>query len=1072
MSIAKSNNISDNLLRMHWDGALQGSPQVIHFTADVTNTFCQMVQEFEEKITVSHLFVKHRFFSGDISEPYAPFLTFIKKLANDAQLSFENLVHNSEVYPCQQQLFIDYFYDRPLVRDDELLLEELEYEQDQFRKSIIKMLCKISEKHPVIIAVTDLQFANISSMRLIEEIQNHRSPSRILFIFSFDKNQYFHTDEENRYWEEFIAKTEESSHIFNIITDETITRSFDECLTAFCSRSYEEIAQLGCVCLRFLALEEAKTHLSELISKTEKGGAELPLGLQYKTLLALGDSHYFLEENDDALVYYEMVLESAQKEGNARRLADVYRKLAMTHTNKFDLTTARRLSHQSIKFAEIAGIDTVMVKALFSLYLNSQKRTVPMDKNLYLQLMELLQRLNLNNIYAYCCQNVDIYQIYYESVDDLFKLVDIAIAIYKKNQNQFALAAAYHKKGVFYSYVNDHKNVLKYFKQSEEIRTDLGNKLEIIRVNNGIGFYSMISEDYKEAFHYLNNAGDLLSKTRDYSEITVTLYNMARLYYFTRNYKEAVMIVEKILKIMRIMRMGHIPFHSKTNIYIFKALCHVKCGQRTKVLECNEKINQRIYEINAESVYYYRMLQGYIQMYDSNFDAADVEFKQAERELNPASQIHLRILPLYYYEYGMALKDMDRESEAKSVLEKGIAVCDKLGFGLHKSWIQKEMAGESRDDVRLPLPESSFQLENIVEIAKQDVALSKLQKKMREIRFLNTLQIMLVQLQEKKEVADKLIDLINVNFPVDTACLHVFDGGQWHCLSSHAPMVFNGWDPTDTALELNKVGREVVIDLAMHEKEYPKLKGKYKFVINIPMFSGKTVVGNLFLATVKEGVNLTRDDLDVLSIATNIVVVLFEKIDRDLALLRLSKTDVLTGLHNRQALQEKLREELQRLRRLQSNDGGTLVVAFIDLDNFKYYNDTFGHSSGDTILKEFSLLLQNNVREMDFVARYGGDEFIVVLPDTDENQAMNVAERIVKTMVQNEFFLPRVREILNREVHVPADRLLTCSVGLATYCFPDYKEENMDRLLLQADQALYQAKNNGKNQICVYSEKK
>ena len=147
-----------------------------------------------------------------------------------------------------------------------------------------------------------------------------------------------------------------------------------------------------------------------------------------------------------------------------------------------------------------------------------------------------------------------------------------------------------------------------------------------------------------------------------------------------------------------------------------------------------------------------------------------------------------------------------------------------------------------------------------------------------------------------------------------------------------------------------------------------------------------------------------------------------------------------------------------------------MVVAFIDLDHFKYYNDTFGHSIGDTILKEFASLLQKNVREMDFVARYGGDEFIVVLPDTDENQAMNVAERIVKTMVQNEFFLPRVRGILNKEVQVPASKLLTCSVGLASYRFPDFKEENMDRLLLQADQALYQAKNSGSNQICVYQE--
>lgn len=1067
MSKVKSQNNYDHILRMHWEGALAGSPQVVHFNTDVTGVFCQVVEEFIQTLDTSYLFVKYRLTPGAVNEPYAPFLTFIKELAEAQQLSFEELTQKAGVYPCQQQLFVDYLSGRPLKRPDEPLFEELAYEQEQFRKSILKMLCKISEKHPLIIAVANLQFAKNGTIRLIEEIQNHKGDGRILFVFSLDKNHYFHTDEENHYWEDFVAKIEDTSHIFEIKAEHVLL--VEEWPTVSSVSSYEELAQVGCDNLQFLALEEAKDYLGKILVKTEKGGADLSLALKYNILQALGDCHFFLEENDDALVYYEMVLELAQREGNAERLAEAYRKLAMTHTNKFDLTTAQRLSHQSIKFAEISGIDSVLAKALFSLYLLSQKRTVPMDKTLYFQLMDLLVKLGFNNSYAYCCQNVDIYQVYYDSVNDLFRLVDIAISIYKKNQNRFALAAAFHKKGVFYSYINDHQNALQYFKRSEKIRIELDNKLEIIRVNNGIGFYSMITEDYKGAFYYLNKAGSLLSKIRDYSEITVTLYNMARLYFFTRNYKEAVTIVDKIIKIMRIMRMGHIPFQSRANIYIFKALCHAKLGQRAKVLECNEKIFKRIYEINAESIHYYRMLQGQLHMFEGDYDAADAEFKQAERELDRNSQIHLRILPLYYYEYGMALKDMGREAEAQSVLEKGLEVCDQLGFKLHKSWIKQEMAGGSRD-VCFPLPESTFQLENIVEIAKQDVALNKLQKKMREIRFLNTLQLTLVQLQEKKEIADKLLELININFPVDSAYLHVLDGGQWHCLASHGSMVFNGWDPTETVLELHKVGQEVVIDLSLHEKEYPKLKGKYRYVINIPMFSGKVAIGNLFLATFKEGVNLTRDDLDVLTIATNLVVVLFEKIDRDQALLRLSKTDVLTGLHNRQALQEKLGEELQRLKRLQQEGGGSLVVAFIDLDHFKYYNDTFGHSIGDTILKEFASLLQKNVREMDFVARYGGDEFIVVLPDTDENQAMNVAERIVKTMVQNEFFLPRVRGILNKEVQVPASKLLTCSVGLASYRFPDFKEENMDRLLLQADQALYQAKNSGKNQICVYQE--
>lgn len=294
------------------------------------------------------------------------------------------------------------------------------------------MLCKISEKHPLIIAVANLQFAKNGTIRLIEEIQNHKGDGRILFVFSLDKNHYFHTDEENHYWEDFVAKIEDTSHIFEIKAEHVLL--VEEWPTVSSVSSYEELAQVGCDNLQFLALEEAKDYLGKILVKTEKGGADLSLALQYNILQALGDCHFFLEENDDALVYYEMVLELAQREGNAERLAEAYRKLAMTHTNKFDLTTAQRLSHQSIKFAEISGIDSVLAKALFSLYLLSQKRTVPMDKTLYFQLMDLLVKLGFNNSYAYCCQNVDIYQVYYDSVNDLFRLVDIAISIYKKTR--------------------------------------------------------------------------------------------------------------------------------------------------------------------------------------------------------------------------------------------------------------------------------------------------------------------------------------------------------------------------------------------------------------------------------------------------------------------------------------------------------------------------------------------------------------------------------------------------------------------------------------------------------------
>ena len=119
----------------------------------------------------------------------------------------------------------------------------------------------------------------------------------------------------------------------------------------------------------------------------------------------------------------------------------------------------------------------------------------------------------------------------------------------------------------------------------------------------------------------------------------------------------------------------------------------------------------------------------------------------------------------------------------------------------------------------------------------------------------------------------------------------------------------------------------------------------------------------------------------------------------------------------------------------------------MDLDNFKIYNDTFGHLEGDQLLKDFSRMLTDKFRETDVVCRYAGDEFVVVLPDTDLEGAIQVAEKI-KAEIEN----------------YPSKLKVSISQGIAQYA----QDMSPHDLVLKADQALYQAKHEGKNRICAY----
>ncbi len=125
----------------------------------------------------------------------------------------------------------------------------------------------------------------------------------------------------------------------------------------------------------------------------------------------------------------------------------------------------------------------------------------------------------------------------------------------------------------------------------------------------------------------------------------------------------------------------------------------------------------------------------------------------------------------------------------------------------------------------------------------------------------------------------------------------------------------------------------------------------------------------------------------------------------------------------------------------------------IDIDDFKTHNDRYGHLVGDAILRETAHLIRDNVREVDLVGRYGGEEFSAILIDTDQDQAMFIAERIRKSIAEHRF------RIYDEDLH------LTVSVGFATY---SSRIKGANEMVEWADSSLYQAKRQGKNRVCAY----
>ena len=155
--------------------------------------------------------------------------------------------------------------------------------------------------------------------------------------------------------------------------------------------------------------------------------------------------------------------------------------------------------------------------------------------------------------------------------------------------------------------------------------------------------------------------------------------------------------------------------------------------------------------------------------------------------------------------------------------------------------------------------------------------------------------------------------------------------------------------------------------------------------------------------------------------------------------------DVLTGIPNRLAYEERMFNELARFKRY----GKSFLCLMVDVDHFKKVNDTFGHSAGDRVLKIIAEVMQDNVRESDFVARFGGEEFVILMPETDIKSGVKVAEKLRRKIDKCDFYY--------RDNPVK----ISISGGITESC----AEDNADSIFDRADKALYEAKKSGRNTI-------
>jgi diguanylate cyclase (GGDEF)-like protein len=339
--------------------------------------------------------------------------------------------------------------------------------------------------------------------------------------------------------------------------------------------------------------------------------------------------------------------------------------------------------------------------------------------------------------------------------------------------------------------------------------------------------------------------------------------------------------------------------------------------------------------------------------------------------------------------------------------------------------------------------------------AALEQANEELERRLSEIFFTHEFFKALTSFTTVDDVTSLVVDGANGILGAEISCVYLLDKEHWElryaASQGRPPDYFVEVIPVDTTI----LGRAYRDGVAV-EPDAGKIPGSAAWSTEpedlashaaVSLRSGERVVGVLVIGSANAR-DFTPAEMERLQVIGNQSSLALQNALLHEELERLSVTDRLTELYNHGYFMQHLEEEIGRAQRF----GHVMSLIMLDIDDFKSFNDTYGHPHGDRVLQSVALTIQGMLREIDIAARYGGEEFVIVLPETDLDGAKAVAERICAgvAMLSYEGF------------GIVDDVHKTVSIGVATY--PRHAQTG-PALIVAADQAMYVAKRTGKNTV-------
>lgn len=1069
-------------------------------------------------------FLYHSFNAFEMQGAYEPFLDWLTVLINEyVTESLDEFFEKCNVYKLHRPIFESYFEKGICKRSEELIIGEVAFEQKMIVNDIISMIDELSRVIPLVLVFNKIHAAGSSTIRIIYKLMD-RSKNRNVAILATYNEICTGAEYVSKLWDRLIAKFEEHDSIIDwtlntgyLKNDVNSAFKFNQTKLADYYKKLNNMYYL-------LVFDQADYYLDILYHKFEVEKVYVAQKYKFIFLELNAKVSMFQDKTSDALLYANGMRNIIEESDDELWRYKYYYIAAQIYMFSYHQDLARKNVLKCKEVCKKLNNNYYMFKVeLLEFMIEFQGwRNIWLlntDRDHGHELIEKCKQYNYENHIAY----IDIYS--FDNSPKLFSdinCIDVSLAHFYKgiqigeNLGNSQLLIDAYKKNVMLASTNGYYDVANlFYERCYEIVTADEDRYEEASIYNGMGYNCCTMEKYAKANEYYNRALLIFIELNCMDEVNETIYNMAINAILAQDYNTAENYLGICLRIIKIMKSNSVRVCNISKIYGLRAYC---CFKQKVLYNCKtnmqyvEQFLGHIIEIEDsdmtdahlwdDDLFLYYFVSALMDEHENKLEDAYYKMEKAQKYVDRSKGSEFFNLTPYSIHFSRICKKLGYYEQSDKILKNCINFCTNRGYIYKKNLAMAELEGKANDCMKWNLSFKGITMDQI--IAKAVVAGMErdFKEQREEIDFLAIWQKIINNSDNSvSRTIDHSITTLKNNYNIDQItfirmedgkAVVRYDDSKYDINDEKVQYLCNYFNENRTEFSITRLDKGYVEHKELINNVFgfnsintlicapifinEKLSGLFICCITIDMDwnykSKRYVFGEDDVSILMMLFRQLMDSIDRIEARKKI-----EKINNELQFVNKRLKDVavkdnLTGLFNRQGFHEELELQMNKA----CGKGGLLKLSFLyaDLDNFKYYNDTFGHDVGDIILKGFSEIINDICSGRGYAVRYGGDEFILVIFSNERDEIEKAAKDIYAKLRERNGFEQIISQKLGKPVTIPQERHVSCSVGISDTVIKegDISKQKIEETLKRADAMMYYVKKTTKHRYVFYGDVK